>query len=301
MSGISLNLNFDPTSNSGKKRKSKAKAKYKRSLKWKRFTENNGFYQNKNYNNGTETRQKNKQINGEGQWNPGAIFPKFNTTQPDKTNKPSSSAQKLCQKSSTSVSSTASTSQGKPAQRVVPPTIGPFKYIALDCEMVGTGPKGSISELARCSIVSYDGDVIYDKFIQPTRPVTDFRTRWSGIRWQDLRHATPFRQAQAEILKIMTGKVVVGHAIHNDFKALKYFHPAGQTRDTARIPLLNQKAGFPEHETASLKRLTMALFNKNIQAGRGGHSSVEDAKATMELYKLVEEEWERTLASQAVS
>lgn len=38
-----------------------------------------------------------------------------------------------------------------------------------------------------------------------------------------------------------------------------------------------------------------------FQVGRGGHSSVEDAKATMELYRLVEEEWERTLASQAVS
>ncbi|KAA0703371.1 Interferon-stimulated 20 kDa exonuclease-like 2 [Triplophysa tibetana] len=300
MSGISLNLNFDPTTNSGKKRKSKAK--YKFSHKWKRpMDKSSSFTQNKNNCNGNERMQNKVLLNGERQSNPGAVFPKFYSTQPDKTNTPSSSAQVLCQKSSTSVSSTACTSQGKPAPRLVPTTIGPLKYIALDCEMVGTGPKGSIGELGRCSIVSYDGDVIYDKFIQPTKPVTDFRTRWSGIRRQDLRYATPFRQAQAEIVKIMTGKVVVGHAIHNDFKALKYFHPAGQTRDTARIPLLNQKAGFPEHETASLKRLTMALFNKSIQVGRGGHSSVEDAKATMELYKLVEEEWERTLASPAVS
>ncbi len=33
------------------------------------------------------------------------------------------------------------------------------------------------------------------------------------------------------------------------------------------------------------------------QTGKKGHSSVEDAKATMELYKVVEEEWERELAS----
>lgn len=193
MSGISINLKFDPTPNSGKKRKSKAK--WKRSLKNKsgNFTQNNNNY------NGNERKQKNAQINGEKQSNPGAVFPKFYTTQPDKTNKPSSSAQVHCQKTSTSVSSTACTSQGKPAQRLVSTTLGPFKYIAIDCEMVGTGPKGSTSELARCSIVSYDGDVIYDKFIQPTRPVTDFRTRWSGIRRQDLYNATPFRQAQAEV------------------------------------------------------------------------------------------------------
>lgn len=175
----------------------------------------------------------------------------------------------------------------------------PLKFLAMDCEMVGTGHKGRYSELARCSIVSYNGDVVYDKYIKPTNPVTDFRTRWSGISWSHLSKATPFTEARKEILKIIAGKVIIGHAIHNDFKALSYGHPAILTRDTSRIPLLNQKAGFPEKDCASLKRLTKALFNRDIQTGRKGHSSVEDAKATMELYKVVEVEWERTLASKS--
>lgn len=58
---------------------------------------------------------------------------------------------------------------------------------------------------------------------------------------------------------------MVGHAIHNDFKALKYFHPKSVTRDTSKIPLLNRKAGFPENESASLKRLTKQLLHKDIQ------------------------------------
>lgn len=172
----------------------------------------------------------------------------------------------------------------------------PLKFLAMDCEMVGTGHKGRNSELARCSIVSYNGDVVYDKYIKPTNPVTDFRTRWSGIHWSHLSKATPFTEARKEILKILAGKVVIGHAIHNDFKALGYGHPAMLTRDTSRIPLLNQKAGFPEKDCASLKRLTKAVFNRDIQTGRRGHSSIEDAKATMDLYKVVEVEWERTLA-----
>ncbi|XP_054476911.1 interferon-stimulated 20 kDa exonuclease-like 2 [Anoplopoma fimbria] len=173
----------------------------------------------------------------------------------------------------------------------------PTKYLALDCEMVGTGPKGSISQLARCSLVSYEGDVVYDKFINPSMPVTDYRTRWSGIRRSDLVNATPYSEARREILRLLMGKVVIGHAVHNDFKVLGYSHPAALTRDTSRIPLLNLKAGFAVTECASLKRLTKAIFNRDIQTGRKGHSSVEDARATMELYKVVEEEWERKLAS----
>lgn len=63
------------------------------------------------------------------------------------------------------------------------------------------------------------------------------------------------------------GKVVIGHAIHNDFKVLSYSHPAAMTRDTSRIPLLNLKAGFSVNECASLKRLTKAIFNRDIQVG----------------------------------
>ncbi|CAN9514449.1 unnamed protein product [Ophioblennius macclurei] len=192
--------------------------------------------------------------------------------------------------SSAPSSSSASSSASSAAATGVP-----AKFLAIDCEMVGTGPKGSVSHLARCSVVSYDGDVVYDKFVKPAVPVTDYRTRWSGIRHRDLLKATPFAQARKEILKLLAGKVVVGHAVHNDFKVLGYAHPAAMTRDTSRIPLLNQKAGFAEGECASLKRLTKAVLQRDIQTGRRGHSSVEDAKATMELYRVVEAEWERKL------
>lgn len=172
----------------------------------------------------------------------------------------------------------------------------PNKYVAIDCEMVGTGPRGRQSELARCSIVSYDGDVIYDKYVLPLLPVVDFRTRWSGITKRHMESAIPFRAAQEEILKILKDRIVVGHAIHNDFQALKYFHPKERTRDTSRIPLLNQRAGLPPGANASLKSLARHLLQKKIQVGCKGHSSVEDARTAMELYRLVEVPWEAELA-----
>ncbi|NXL55070.1 I20L2 protein, partial [Podilymbus podiceps] len=171
----------------------------------------------------------------------------------------------------------------------------PRKVVAIDCEMVGTGPGGRTSDLARCSIVGYQGDVVYDQYIRPVAPVVDYRTRWSGIRRQHMVNAVPFGKAQREILRILAGKVVVGHAIYNDFKALKYFHPQSLTRDTSKIPLLNRKGGFPENAAISLKRLAKELLHQDIQVGKSGHSSVEDARATMELYKVVEAEWEQHL------
>lgn len=61
------------------------------------------------------------------------------------------------------------------------------KYVALDCEMVGLGEDGKVSALARCAIVDYDGNVIFDEFVRPPGFVTDFRTKYSGIRKKDLR------------------------------------------------------------------------------------------------------------------
>ncbi|NXY00491.1 I20L2 protein, partial [Centropus bengalensis] len=183
--------------------------------------------------------------------------------------------------------------KGKPQAPTVPSQ--PGKLVAMDCEMVGTGPGGRTSALARCSIVGYDGDVLYDSYVRPTALIVDYRTRWSGVCRHHMVDAVPFSKARQEILRILSGKIVVGHAIFNDFKALKYFHPAALTRDTSRIPLLNLKGGFPENISVSLKRLTKALLHRDIQVGKSGHSSVEDAQATMELYKLVEAEWEQHL------
>uniref|UniRef100_A0A803V7C1 Exonuclease domain-containing protein n=1 Tax=Ficedula albicollis TaxID=59894 RepID=A0A803V7C1_FICAL len=120
---------------------------------------------------------------------------------------------------------------------------------------------------------------------------------WAGGSGLGSEPAGGLTPSSLQVLRVLAGKVVVGHAIHNDFKALHYSHPKALTRDTSHIPLLNRRAGFPENVSISLKRLTKALLNQDIQVGKSGHSSVEDAQATMELYKVVEEEWEQHLQS----
>lgn len=75
----------------------------------------------------------------------------------------------------------------------------PTKMVAIDCEMVGTGPKGHVSSLARCSIVNYSGDVLYDEYVLPPCHIVDYRTRWSGIRRQHMVNATPFKVARSQV------------------------------------------------------------------------------------------------------
>lgn len=61
------------------------------------------------------------------------------------------------------------------------------KALAMDCEMVGVGPTGEESLAARVSVVNQYGKCVYDKYIKPTQPVTDYRTAVSGIRPEHLR------------------------------------------------------------------------------------------------------------------
>ena len=152
-----------------------------------------------------------------------------------------------------------------------------------------------LSIAARCSIVGYDGSILYDRYINPTigtnYKIISYRTPWSGIRPHHMTHATPFHVARREILDILQGCIVVGHNIGGDLQSLEIYDlPASQIRDTSFHPTLKSSAGG----SRALKVMARILLRRTIQSkSRVGHCSVEDARATMDLYKLVELEWEK--------
>lgn len=53
--------------------------------------------------------------------------------------------------------------------------------------MVGTGPDGSYSMLARVCIVNNHGHTLYDTFVSPMDKITDYRSTISGVLPKDLR------------------------------------------------------------------------------------------------------------------
>ncbi|KDQ12015.1 hypothetical protein BOTBODRAFT_162195 [Botryobasidium botryosum FD-172 SS1] len=192
------------------------------------------------------------------------------------------------------------------------------KYLAIDCEMVGIGdiptasdhsqPRHRVkgvrqqnrlnkeengeSSLARVSLVNFHGAIILDCFVRQKERVTDYRTFVSGIREDDLvgPDALPFDVVQKKVNELIQDRILVGHAVHNDLKALLLSHPAPLLRDTQRCPMIRKSLGT---RTPGLKRIVDKELGMKIQAGE--HSSIVDARATMAIYRMFKKEWEKSM------
>lgn len=163
------------------------------------------------------------------------------------------------------------------------------KYIAMDCEFVGVGPEGKESALARISIVNYFGHVVLDEFVKPREKVVEWRTWVSGIKPEHMKNAITFKDAQKRTADILESRILVGHALKHDLEALMLSHPKSMLRDTSRhLPF---RQAYAKGKTPSLKKLTREVLKISIQEGE--HSSVEDARATMLLYKKEKAEFEK--------
>ena len=159
------------------------------------------------------------------------------------------------------------------------------KYVALDCEMVGTGPPPYLDNvLARASLVNFHGEQIYDSYVLPPPriDIKDYRTHVSGITPGHLveGYARPFAEVVKDVANLLDTRILVGHALQNDLQALLLSHAKRDLRDTSRHPKFRvESKGRPP----ALRNLVKAELGMKIQAGE--HSSVEDARAAMMLFR----------------
>ncbi|CCC68618.1 hypothetical protein NCAS_0B05340 [Naumovozyma castellii] len=163
------------------------------------------------------------------------------------------------------------------------------KFLAIDCEFVGIGPEGKEHALARVSIVNYFGHVVMDEFVKPREKVTDWRTWVSGIKPEHMKTAISFKEAQQRASELLNGRILVGHSLKHDLEALLLSHPKPMIRDTARY--LPWRQTYAKGKSPSLKKLAKEVLKLDIQSGE--HSSVQDARATMLLYKSAKKEFEK--------
>jgi len=195
------------------------------------------------------------------------------------------------------------------------------RVLALDCEMAGYGPKGKKSVLIRLSIVARRGSPVMDCLVEPNVEVTDWRTPVTGISaqtYKDVQERNTHqllttRQTDAptheglptEVLcldeaisranALLDHAVIVGHDLGHDFKRLHRFNQSrALLRDTAFFPLLRSGVNKKGSGPPSLAGLVDAWFGTDYGFRTQGcaHNSVEDARAAMQLYRLVAKEWE---------
>ena len=116
-----------------------------------------------------------------------------------------------------------------------------------------------------------------------------------------MQGAPTLAEVQPRVAALLSGRLLVGHALRNDLQALLLSHPRRLTRDTAAYAPLMRAAphvGGPtamarRGRAAKLKDLAAAHLGLTIQAGE--HSAAEDARAALLLYQRYATEWEASL------
>lgn len=168
----------------------------------------------------------------------------------------------------------------RPNQGLSPSANKIGKYIAIDCEMVGVGEGGHAHALARVSIVDFHGRQVYDSYVRPRERVVDWRTHVSGIAPKHMAAARDWGEVRAAVADLFDGRVLVGHDIKHDLEVLMLQHPHKMVRDTAKFAPFKKYGHGPK---PALKVLAREILGVEIQTGQ--HSSLEDAKAAMLLFR----------------
>ena len=158
---------------------------------------------------------------------------------------------------------------------------GVTHIVSLDCEMVLA--RGFQPKLARISITNYNGHVLLDKIIKQKAKVDDFLTDITGLNRYNIKEGVSYSSIKQKVEELLKNKIVVGHTLTNDLLALEVELDIKNLRDIAEFKLFKKGK-----KRIALKELASKYLGLIIQTGV--HSSVEDARAAMELYKLYEKE-----------
>lgn len=161
--------------------------------------------------------------------------------------------------------------------------------------MVGVGPGGKLSVLARVSVVDWHGTVLLDSFVKVQERITDYRTHVSGIRPSDMvgPKAIDFGTARRLVEQLLKGKLLVGHGLVNDLKVFRLTHPWHMIRDSATYQPLMRFNGQPRR----LKELASAELGLVIQKDGCEHDSIDDARAAMAIFKRHQAGWDYDVRS----
>lgn len=163
---------------------------------------------------------------------------------------------------------------------------------AIDVEMV-QGPKNQMIPISVCVINCY-GYPLLQTYVIPSVQVVNWNTQVTGLtqkKWNKMQKRNhPFMSVSELDNKLNEifepGDVVIGHGVAHDIKALNLKTSQYVVIDTQKLKRF-RKDGLPK--LPGLSRVVLRYFNLSIQ--RGVHNPVEDARASMLLYRTFRAEY----------
>ncbi|KAJ5780200.1 Exonuclease RNase T/DNA polymerase III [Penicillium paradoxum] len=166
------------------------------------------------------------------------------------------------------------------------------RAIVLDCEMVQV--EAGRRELAFLTAIDFlTGEVLIDNYVQPKSKVVNWDSRFSGVTCLAMNKAVKkgtalngWEGARSKLWQFMDSEtVLIGHSLNNDLDVLGIIHwnIVDSSIITSEAVFYTVHATESLNRTWSLKTLASELVNYDIQAGKQGHSALEDAHATRDI------------------
>ncbi|OEU12179.1 hypothetical protein FRACYDRAFT_191771, partial [Fragilariopsis cylindrus CCMP1102] len=167
--------------------------------------------------------------------------------------------------------------------------------VSLHCDLVQTVLSGRTKTLARVTLV--DGptrNVLMDEFAQIHVPVTDFCG--TGITAKDVKVGNSSAILRVQVERLLRGRLVVGHKVEDDLKALGLACPWTHVRDLAYFPaFLREKVvgGSRVVTVRSLDELSDEFLRYRLTPLGDRSRSTDLCRTALCLYETFRDQWER--------
>jgi len=176
------------------------------------------------------------------------------------------------------------------------------RILFLDCEFVGgykepnkLGKWKGTSLLASICIMKYDGEIILNTHVTPSKKIKSYVKWITGFTPQDLRNKRKDFEIISEVQKLVIGKVLIGHDLTADLEVLKISKETLMgIRDLSTSSILMEMTEC-KNSRLKLGNLATEFLGRSIYNNLGQHSGLRDVQAIRDLYIKFEKQWEDDL------
>ncbi|XP_018786545.1 PREDICTED: putative RNA exonuclease pqe-1 [Bactrocera latifrons] len=154
------------------------------------------------------------------------------------------------------------------------------KVYALQCKTCITG-RGL--EVTKVMLMSYDGQLVYDQYVQPTTDIVDYWMYYSDKSRTDTLESRSFKRlgdVQQDLLELIDeDAILIGHCLEHELRVLRILH--NNIVDIA-IEFAHPLGLFPGR---SLQNLAEIYLKRSTQGDSEDNDSLEDMRICLELMK----------------